>query len=280
MYFMLGFHLVCVLIIITVIGLINASQELRSPFPTFYFCAKDICKKIFCFRQQKLLLHTRLSRKSNTFFCKHQKPIWDAGLLLSHRGWFGGGDKFKDMEKELTGSSSIHLAKPPSYQFALCTLGYKAVCNCAQTSRILFHVWRCVCHSEISSWKPKMPGLLRAAQPPALKTWKEILSTWADLALVAYCPLQKENKIFRYPLQASFGCLHQSTFLYSPLSFPNSGKSLPFSCECFWKFGHTGVVEKAEGRRLTCLQLRSCLCGTEFLVVYFSCVCFNQETTY
>ena len=86
MYFMLGFHLVCVLIIITVIGLINASQELRTPFPTFYFCAKDICKKVLCFRQQKLLLHTRLSRKSNTFFCKHQKPIWDAGLLLSHRG--------------------------------------------------------------------------------------------------------------------------------------------------------------------------------------------------
>lgn len=83
MYFMLGFHLVCVLIIITVIGLINASQELRSPFPTFYFCAKDICKKVFCFRQQKLLLPTRLSRKSNSFFCKHQKPIWDAGLLLN-----------------------------------------------------------------------------------------------------------------------------------------------------------------------------------------------------
>lgn len=83
MYFMLGFHLVCVLIIITEIGLINASQELRSPFPTFYFCAKDICKKVFCFRQQKLLLPTRLSRKSNSFFCKHQKPIWDAGLLLN-----------------------------------------------------------------------------------------------------------------------------------------------------------------------------------------------------
>ena len=142
MYFMLGFHLVCVLIIITEIGLINASQELRSPFPTFYFCAKDICKKVFCFRQQKLLLPTRLSRKSNSFFCKHQKPIWDAGLLLNviEADLGGGADKCKDVEKELTGASSIHLAKPPSYQFALCTLKYKAVCNCAQTSRILFRV--------------------------------------------------------------------------------------------------------------------------------------------
>lgn len=97
MYFMLGFHLVCVLIIITVIGLINASQELRSPFPTF-LCAKDICKKVFCFRQHKLP-HTRFSRKSNTF-CKHQKPIWDAGLLLRHRGWFGvGADKFKTWKR-------------------------------------------------------------------------------------------------------------------------------------------------------------------------------------
>ena len=209
-----------------------------------------------------------------------RNPSGMLGYCLVIEADWVGADKFKDMEKELTGSSSIHLAKPPSYQFALCTLGYKAVCNCAQTSRILFHVWRCVCRSEISSWKPKMPGLLRAAQPPALKTWKEILSTWADLALVAYCPLQKENKIFWYPLQASFGCLHQSAFLYSPLSFPNSGKSLPFSCGCSGKLGHIGVVEKAEGRRLTCLQLRSCLCGTEFLVVYFSCVCFNQETTY
>lgn len=52
MYFMLSFHLVCVLIIITVIGLINASQELASPFPTFYFYAKKkACKKVFCFRQ-------------------------------------------------------------------------------------------------------------------------------------------------------------------------------------------------------------------------------------
>lgn len=50
MYFMLSFHLACVLIIITVIGLINASQELRSLFPTCYFCAKDVCKKVFCFR--------------------------------------------------------------------------------------------------------------------------------------------------------------------------------------------------------------------------------------
>ena len=103
MYFMLGFHLVCVLIIITVIGLINASQELRSTFPTFYFCAKDICKKVFCFRQQKLLLHTRLSRKSNTFFCKHQKPIWDAGLLLSHRGWFGGATSSRTWKKSSLG---------------------------------------------------------------------------------------------------------------------------------------------------------------------------------
>lgn len=54
MYFMLSFHLVCVPIIITVIGLINASQELRSLFPTFYFCAKNVCEKVFCFRQQKL----------------------------------------------------------------------------------------------------------------------------------------------------------------------------------------------------------------------------------
>lgn len=32
-YFMLSFHLVCVLIIITVIGLINASQEAKIPIP-------------------------------------------------------------------------------------------------------------------------------------------------------------------------------------------------------------------------------------------------------
>ena len=78
MYFMLSFHLLCVLIIVIVIGLINASQELRSPFLTFYFCAEDICKTVFCFRQQKLLLNTGLSRKRNTFFCKHQRP---SGML-------------------------------------------------------------------------------------------------------------------------------------------------------------------------------------------------------
>lgn len=76
MYFVLS--LVCVLIIIAVIGLINASQELRYPLLTFYFCAKDICEKVFCFRQQKLLLHTRLSGERSTFFCKHQRP---SGML-------------------------------------------------------------------------------------------------------------------------------------------------------------------------------------------------------
>lgn len=38
MYFMLSVQLVCVLIIIATIGLINASQELRSPLPALFLC--------------------------------------------------------------------------------------------------------------------------------------------------------------------------------------------------------------------------------------------------
>jgi hypothetical protein len=41
-----------------------------------------------------------------------------------------------------------------------CITTLVSVCT---VSRILFHVWRCVCCSEISCWKPKLLGLLRSS---------------------------------------------------------------------------------------------------------------------
>ena len=72
-YFMLSLQFVCVLIIITVIGLIKASQELKSPFPIFPFCAKNIFKNSFALGSRSLCSQS-LRRKGNTFFCKHGMP--------------------------------------------------------------------------------------------------------------------------------------------------------------------------------------------------------------
>lgn len=55
-YCMLSIQFVCVLIIITVIGLIKASQELKSPFPIFSFCAKDVFKNIFALGSRSSVL--------------------------------------------------------------------------------------------------------------------------------------------------------------------------------------------------------------------------------
>lgn len=72
-YFMLSLQFVCVLIIITVIGLIKASQELKSPFPIFPFCAKNIFKNSFALGSRSPCSQS-LRKKGNTFFCKHGMP--------------------------------------------------------------------------------------------------------------------------------------------------------------------------------------------------------------
>lgn len=72
-YFMLSIQFVCVLSIITVIGLIKASQGLKSPFPIFPFYEKNVFKNSFALGSRSLCSQS-LRRKRNTFFCKHGMP--------------------------------------------------------------------------------------------------------------------------------------------------------------------------------------------------------------
>lgn len=87
-----------------------------------------------------------------------------------------------------------------------------------------------------------MPGLLRATLPQAFQTWKEALTPGADLALVAYCPLQKKRIILSCMLQLPLADFTKVTF-GSALLCPNSGESMPFSYGCFWNLEDTGAVE-------------------------------------
>lgn len=135
------------------------------------------------------------------------------------------------------------LGLPPPLLHNRVSISLHCVPSGAQTSRILFHVGRCVCRSEISSWKPKMPGPMRAALPAAFQTWKEALTWWADLALVAYCPLQKGSIILSRMRRLPWAGFTKVTF-DSSLLFPNSGESMPFSYGTFWNLEDTGAVER------------------------------------
>lgn len=119
MHFRLSFHLVCVLIRMTAIRLINASQKLRSPFPMFSFCAKDVCKKICSLRQQKLLCTHVLEEKETLSSANIREHLGCRAIVSCHRGRFGRADESKNTEKELPGVSSIPLAETPPCQFAL-----------------------------------------------------------------------------------------------------------------------------------------------------------------
>ena len=149
---------------------------------------------------------------------------------------------------------------------------WEAACNCARTSGILFHVWRCACCSEIRSWKAKTSGLPRAALLPSGPECKSRPGLGCVL-------LSSEGKCNSLLYAAGFPSLSSA----KPLFIVPYRSSAPASQALLqWMFlenpEHPGTVEKAE-RRVNCTQLRSALCWTGCLVVVgLWCVCFHQET--
>lgn len=83
----------------------------------------------------------------------------------------------------------------------------------AQTSRILFHVRRSVCHSETHAWKPKMPELLGAVLPYMFQAWNRLyeeIQDWPRLHTVlfsrkSFSPLCTAGMSFCFASRSHFG---------------------------------------------------------------------------
>lgn len=210
MYFMFSFHLACVLIIMTVIGLINASQERRSPCLTFYFRAKDVCgkkKKKGVWQVRPWKLHLLRGKKTHFLLQTSHRASGKLCLISYRLGWAG---MLQVHGKRIHGGFFHPSCITTSV--SVCT-GSLRMRGGAQISRILFHVWRSVCHSEIHSWKLKMPELLGAVLPYMFQAWNRLceeIQDWPGLHTVlfsrkSFSPLCIAGMSFCFASRSHFG---------------------------------------------------------------------------
>lgn len=84
-------------------------RKLGSPSPTtFYLCGKEVCEKVFCFRQQELPCTQDLAEKKKRLFSANIRDQLECrAIVWLHRGQFGRVAECKSMEKELGVSPSI-----------------------------------------------------------------------------------------------------------------------------------------------------------------------------
>lgn len=102
---------------------------------------------------------------------------------------------------------------------------------------------------------------------------KETTTMWADLALVSYCPLQKEKRTLQRPhCRLPLAVITKATFNSVPQFWQINALLLGLFLET-WTHGSSGK----DGRRVNCIHLGSVSCWTGILVVYVSYVCFKAR---